>query len=288
MFFGVPRMPHSGNLVLCAFSLSFGSPLLLSIFIWDVQKDFISFVLIRGILHRICVLCSILLQLMDDPRLVALCLDGYRFAIRLAGLFRQTTERVWSNNVCGPCLLLLVVTIFHAWFHFFYFFFVIVFSRRHLLLVWRNSRCLGRRRLRKWNKKILMPSKFFSPLHSTPADQVACLFTDKWGSLPRSILSFSLTHFFSFLVSLPLCFLYFFLHLFILNICHASRPHTAAPRVIVWGRAGPWCSNAFPNSNDCIWSGKVPNQIPPFSRYCYVYLNPESTRWITLWLVSYW
>ncbi len=36
---------------------------------------------------------SVLLQLMDDPRLVALCLDGYRFAIRLAGLFRQGTER---------------------------------------------------------------------------------------------------------------------------------------------------------------------------------------------------
>ena len=30
---------------------------------------------------------------MEDPRLVALCLDGYRFAIRLAGLFQLHTEQ---------------------------------------------------------------------------------------------------------------------------------------------------------------------------------------------------
>lgn len=36
---------------------------------------------------------SVLLQDMDDPRLVALCLDGYRFAIRLAGLSQLHTEQ---------------------------------------------------------------------------------------------------------------------------------------------------------------------------------------------------
>lgn len=35
---------------------------------------------------------SVLLQQLDEARVVALCLDGYRFAIRLAGLFQMNIE----------------------------------------------------------------------------------------------------------------------------------------------------------------------------------------------------
>ncbi len=180
MYSGVPRMPHSGKLVFvpCMF-LVVTLPFLFLLFNSTCAvTGLTSFVLWLCCTPHVYVFFAVsccnwwttlawlhcVLMVIVSPSVWLVC-----FVKPQSGYDRTTFDHVccsqiWQDYIDASFPFLLV------------FFLLIAFFRRHLLPVWPNSRCSGRHRLRKWNKKTSMPSKFFSPLHSTPADNVAGLF----------------------------------------------------------------------------------------------------------------